>query len=226
MSDGHPAHRCPSTNRSIASCSNPGKEREDEVLYGSGQNPSLAGTGPSQAQEQGGHLGGSKLTANEPQRSAVDPLPSSDYGTAKGQHLGTEGTSTLAGGDDQYPSSALRDAPNETSTTASILSGVPGRDQSSSEIRPAGTSDGLNTNKPLPREPTDAGLTGLGSSAHEPHQSGLATQVDPRVDSDYDRSRGLDPERPAGSGLAGTALPDRSVDRCVDNAPTWRQADA
>ena len=127
----------------------------------------------------------------------------------------------MTGGEDQYSSSTLRGAPDETSTTASILSGVPGR-----AVHPSGANDTLDTNKPLPREPTDAEFTGLGGASAGPHSSSLANQVDPRVDSDHDRSRGIDHDRTAESGLAGYALPDRSVGRYVDFSRNSAQADS
>lgn len=199
---------------------NPGKEHEDEVLYGSGEDHVLAGTQGPQTHGQGSQVGSNDITGNDPRSSATDPALSSDYGADKGRHLETGGPSVATGGEDQYLSSSPRGVIDEASTTASIISGVPGKDQSSSVTRPSGTNDALDVNKPLPREPTGTGLTNPDGSSAAPHSSILANKVDPRVDSDRDRSLGIGHDKVTGSGLTGNTLPDRTVGRYVG----WSQA--
>lgn len=186
-------------------------------MYGTGQDPLLAGTAPPTTEGQGSQVGGSHVAGNDPPYSATNPASSTEYGTGKSQPLGAGGLSGSTAGDDQYRSSSRRDVPDEASTTASILSGVPGKDQSSSLTHPSATSDTLDTNKPLPLEPTDTGFTGPSArSSAGPHTSTLANKADPRVDSDRDGSRGIGSDnydQGTGSGLTGNALPDRTVGR-------------
>lgn len=186
-------------------------------MYGTGQDPLLAGTASPTTYGQGSQVGGSHVTGNDPSYSTTDPASTSEYGTGKNQQLGAGGLSASTAGEDRYSSSSRRGVTDETSTTASILSGVPGKDQSSSLTHPSAANDTLDTNKPLPLEPTDTGYTGpsAGSSAG-PHTSTLANKADPRVDSDRDGSRGIgydNYDKGTGSGLTGNALPDRTVGR-------------
>lgn len=106
---------------------------------------------------------------------------------------------------------------DDTSTTASVKSGVIGESQHGSGLTGLGaTGSSTNTNKPLPREPETAGTGRVGHSGVGPHDSSLANKADPRVDSDLDGSKGLGGTTAGtGSGLTGTSLPDRSVGRLV-----------
>ena len=180
-------------------------------MYGSGEDPLLTGTQSSQTPG----LGSKGITENDPRSSTTNPTVSSDYANTESRDLGTGGPSGLAGKADQSLAPGPQGVADETSTTASILSGVPGKDQSSSLTRPSGTNDTLDVNKPLPREPTGAGLTNPDSSSAKPYTSTHAEKVDPYGSSDRDRSRGIGPDNTAGSGLTGNTLPDRTVGRYV-----------
>lgn len=182
-------------------------------MYGSGQDPLLTGTQSAQTPGQDSQLGGKATTANDPRSSATDPAVSSDYANTEGRDLGTGGPSSSLGKGDQSFSPAPRGVADETSTTASILSGVPGKDQSSSLTGPAGTNDTLDVNKPLPREPTGAGLANPDSSLAQPYTATHAEKVDPYASLGRDRSRDIGTENTAGSGLTGSTLPDRTVGR-------------
>ena len=205
---------------------NPGKEREDKVLYGSGEDPLLTGTQSSQTHGQDSQVGGRDITETDPRSPATNPAVSSDYEIGKGRPLGTSEPSGLAGNADQYPSSGPRGGVDETSTTASILSGIPGKDQPSSLTRPSGTNDALDVNKPLPPKPTGTGFTDPETSSAQPHAATVGDNVDPYAGANYDRSRGIGPEYTTGSGLTGNALPDRTLGRYVRCLRVTVQADS
>lgn len=171
--------------------SNPGHKKDEEILYGSGGaddpvHTGAAGSGSNRALEDKTLYEGTQPSATRPSTT-------------------TSSTSRMPGsfGDD-------------TDTTASVKSGVVGEPQTGSTATGYGTTDPMNTNKPLPREPESAG-TGYatGATGVGPHSSSLANKADPRVDSDLDGSRGVGKSTTgatgAGSGLTGTSLPDRSV---------------
>jgi len=77
---------------------------------------------------------------------------------------------------------------DDSATTASVRSGIPGAAQSG------------NTNKPLPTEPG----YGTGRTTAGPHSSNLENKLDPRVDSDLDGSRGLGGNTTGTRGMTGT----------------------
>lgn len=200
-------------------------------MYGSGRSddPVLSGTGTSQTHGQGSDVGGSDITGNDPRSTATDPTSTSGYETGKDQHIGTSGyepgkdqhigtdrPSDLSGVDDRYPSSRLRGPSDDAATTASIKSGVPGKAQSGHLTGPSDTSDTFDTNKPLPKEPTDTAYTGssIGSSGN-PYSASSHNKLDPRVDLDSNPSGAIDHGRGTGSGLTGDTLPDRTVGRYV-----------
>lgn len=195
-------------------------------MYGSGEDPDLVGTQPPQTHGQGSQIGSHDITGKNPPSAATDPAVSSDYGTGEGRHLGTSGPPGLTEGEDHYLSPGPRGVADEMSTTASILSGVPGKDQSSSSTRPSGTDDALDINKPLPREPTGTGFTNSDSSSATPHTSNLAEEVNPRVDPGPDRSRGIGHDNATGSGLTGNTIPDRTVERYVGRLQATIEADS
>lgn len=102
---------------------------------------------------------------------------------------------------------------DDGASTASIKSGVTGKAQGGSLTIPPGTHNPLGSNKPL-SEPSK----NIGSATHTagPHSSDLANRADPRVDSDLDGRKGLGTSTAGpGSGLAGSSLPDRSVQGSV-----------
>ena len=104
---------------------------------------------------------------------------------------------------------------DDANTTASVKSGVIGEPQEGSSLTDSGAV-GSSTNKPLPLEPGSAGTGRTGPSGVGPHDSSVANKADPRVDSDLDGSRGLDSRTGGtGSGLTGSSLPDRSIEKSV-----------
>lgn len=176
---------------------------------------------------QGSHSGSSRGVGNDPtstsehgsgiagtgHHSAVNEKPFSTHGLGTTEPNVPSSTSGTTGTFD------------DAASTASIKSGVPGNAPSGSLTGLSGPHDTLNTNKPLPHEPTStgtSGTSGVPTSAHPtsghttsgPHSSDLANRADPRVDSDLDGSRGLGGNTTgSGSGLAGGSLPDRSLGR-------------
>lgn len=195
-------------------------------MYGSGLNDDPVhdrSLGPSSG--EGSHFGSSRATGETPATS-TDPTStgSATTGTGYDSVVNTKpfsshglGTTELNEPSSTHDKSRTLD---DTATTASIKSGVAGKPQSSSLTSSTGNKDIVDTNKPLPHEPTGAGLGGtLDNSAAGPHSSSLANRADPRVDSDLDGSRGLGgsatgtgsglSHEPTGAGLRGT--PDKSA---------------
>ncbi|KAL8830274.1 MAG: hypothetical protein Q9191_001527, partial [Dirinaria sp. TL-2023a] len=176
---------------------NPGHKKDEEIMYGSGRSDDPVHTGAA------GQAEGNPLTSN--------PV-GHDTATYGGAQTGTAGPSATTSATSRMPGSFGDD----TDTTASVKSGVVGDPQASSAVTGSGTTDPLNTNKSLPREPETSG-TGYASGATGagPHSSSLANKADPRVDSDLDGSRRLGDRTTGtagtGSGLTGTSLPDRGV---------------
>ncbi|KAL8906442.1 MAG: hypothetical protein Q9207_002031 [Kuettlingeria erythrocarpa] len=190
---------------------NPGKSKDDEVMYGSGKSddPVHAGTG-SQAT--------SLHTANE--QTTKDQISSSSgpSGNTARDPIGQGGMGSIQQGSNPVSSSRTPGTfdGEDVGSTSSIKSGVPGSNQKSNVIGPSETQDTLDTNKALPREPAPGASQGYGSSTYTevgPHASEMANKADPRVDSDLHGSRGLGGQGMTGpsSGLTGSGLPDRST---------------
>lgn len=188
---------------------NPGKSKDDEVMYGSGQSsdPVHAGTGTQAT---------SSHNTNNPLTSSTADMPSSTR-----EPVGQGGIGSIQQGSNPTSSSRMPGMSDDDAGSAlSIKSGQPGNSQQSKVTGLPDTHDPLNTNKALPREPTTGPTTGLGSSTASgagPHSSALGNKVDPRVDSDLDGSRGIGGSGAAGmssgmsSGMAGSNLADRTV---------------
>ncbi len=186
------------------------------MLYGSGTDRVVAGTDHPQTYGHGNQVGSSDSTWNEP-HSVRELAGTSESGTGKAHHRGTGGPAGAGGVDEPYPPSNRPGVSDDTSTTASIKSGVPGKDQSRSLAGPYGTGDPLDTNKPLPHEPTNAGLTDpTPANSAGPHPSSWKNKLDPRVDTHNDQNRGVSHDRGTTVGHAGNMLPDRTVGRYVD----------
>ena len=161
------------------------------------------------------------IKSGVPGNHQTEPTSTGSDSTTRGYHSGVNekpfsthglGTTNLNDPSSTHSKSSRLD---DTATTASIKSGVPGNPQSSSLTGSTANKDALELNKPLPQEPTGAGLSGAaGKYAAGPHSSNLANRADPRVDSDLDGSKGLGGGATgAGSELAGSSLPDRSIKR-------------
>ncbi|KAL8694931.1 MAG: hypothetical protein Q9218_000502 [Villophora microphyllina] len=201
----------------------PGKSKDDEVMYGSGQSgdPVHMGTG---SQATGSH------DTNDPSHSSTGPT-----GNTTRDPVGQGGVGSI-----QQPSHMSGTLSDDAGSATSIKSGLAGNSRESKITGIPETHDALDTNKALPREPTTGGhgaagatgaLTGgslpdrtaetagnttesgrsfpLGgaSSGHTtsgPHTSDLANKADPRIDSDHDGSRGLGPTSGYGSGTGAT----------------------
>lgn len=188
-------------------------------MYGSGINDDTVRdqTGPTSG--EGSHLGSSRAAGETPVTS-TDPTSIGSGATGTNYNSGVNekpfsshnlGTTDLNEPSSTHGTSRTLD---DTATTASIKSGVPGNPHSSSLASSTGNKDALETNKPLPHEPTGAGVRGTpDQSAAGPHSSNLANRADPRVDSDLDGSKGLGRSAAGtGSGLTGSSVPDRSVE--------------
>lgn len=173
---------------------------------------------------QGSHLERSHAAGEDPLSTSTHPTSTSGYGSTtsgtghqsvvnekpfSSHGLGSTGLNEPSSA--TGTSSTLDDA----ATTASIKSGIAGYPRSGSHTTSSGTRDTLDTNKPLPHEPTGTGLSGhSGSTTAGPHSSNLANRADPRVDSDLDGSKGVGSStKGSGSGLTGSSLPDRSAGR-------------
>ena len=105
---------------------------------------------------------------------------------------------------------------DDTISTASVSSGIPGRGQTGKPIGTAAYDAGVDTNKPLPSQPgtsgggltghgmTGSGLGGSSTTSANPYSSS-ERGIDPRVDSDLGgRSGGLGSTHTgAGHGLTG-----------------------
>ena len=208
------------------SFSNPGHKKDEEVMYGSGRSDDPVHSGTA------GKVEGNPLTSNTIGNDTGPATAFSDYGNtpASGSNRAPEDKAMYEGAQpgttahSTMPSSASRmpgSFGDDTDTTASVKSGIAGEPQTGSRMTGSGTTDPLNTNKSLPREPETAG-TGYttGATGVGPHSSSLANKADPRVDSDLDGSRGVGNSTTrttgTGSGLSGTRLPDRSVGRSAN----------
>lgn len=201
--------------------SNPGSKQDNEVMYGSGSTEDPVHNVPTGSLSgEGSHLGSSRAAGEETSVTSTDPTSARSGATGTGydsavneKPFSTHGLGTT---DLNEPSSThgTSHTLDDTATTASIKSGVPGNPQSSSLTGSTGNKDTLEVNKPLPPQPTGAGLTEIpDKSVAGSHSSNLANQADPRVDPDLDGSKVLGGGATGtGSGLTGSGLPDRSVE--------------
>ncbi|KAL8943227.1 MAG: hypothetical protein Q9216_001215 [Gyalolechia sp. 2 TL-2023] len=185
----------------IRNLMNPGKSKDDEVMYGSGQSGDPVHTGSA------------------PQATSSDPIASSTHPTTAStrEPIGQGGTGSIQQGSTPLSSSRMPGTfDDDVGSTSSIKSGLPGNSHESKTTGIPETRDRLNTDKDLPREPA-AGGTGAYSSSHPapsgPHSFTSATKTDPRIDNELDRSRGLGSHGTTGntSALSGSSLPDRTV---------------
>lgn len=169
---------------------------------------------------EGSHLGSSRAAGVEKSITSTDPTSIGSGATGTGYNSAVNekpfsshglGTTDLNEPSSTHGTSRPLD---DTATTASIKSGVPGNPQSSSLTGSTGNKDVVDTNKPLSHEPAGVGLGGTPDKyAAGPHSSSLANRADPRVDSDLDGSKGLGGSATGtGSGLTGSSYPDRSVE--------------
>ncbi|KAL8761281.1 MAG: hypothetical protein Q9184_002576 [Pyrenodesmia sp. 2 TL-2023] len=194
----------------------PGKSKDDEVMYGSGQSddPVKAGTG-SQATS----------AYNNNDQIAKDNLNSSSgpAGISTREPVGQGGTGSIQQGSN--PSSRMSgtyDA-GDVGSTSSIKSGLAGSNQEPKVIGVSETHDPLDTNKALPREPAGGGAQRYGSSTTAgagPHSSAMANRADPQVDSDLDASRGLGGQGMTGTsgGVTGSSFPERTTDNSTTDS--------
>lgn len=190
-------------------------------MYRSGSNEDPVHDVPtSSLSGEGSHLGSSRAAGGETSVTSADPTSARSGATGTGYESAVNerpfSTHGLGTTDLNEPSSThgTSHTLDDTATTASIKSGVPGKPRSSSLTGSTGNKDTPEVNKPLPPKPTGAGLTETpGTSVAGPHSSNLANQADPRVDSDLDGSKAFGGSATGtGSGLTGSGLPDRSVE--------------
>ncbi|KAI4176589.1 MAG: hypothetical protein LQ343_000880 [Gyalolechia ehrenbergii] len=185
----------------IRNLMNPGKSKDDEVMYGSGQSGDPVHTGSA-----------SQATSSDPIASSTHPTS-----TSTREAVGQGGTGSIQQGSAPFSSSRMPGMfDDDVGSTSSIKSGLPGNSQESNRTGISDTHDPLDTNKALPREPTTGGTGAYSSSSvagSGPHSSTLTSKTDPRVDSDLDRSSGLGSQGTTGnaSALTGSSLPDRTV---------------
>ncbi|KAL9597237.1 MAG: hypothetical protein Q9219_005280 [cf. Caloplaca sp. 3 TL-2023] len=190
----------------------PGKSKDDEVMYGSGQSGDPVHTGS-----------GSQATGSDPIASSTHPTEGSTR-----EPVGQGATGSVQHGSAPLSSSRMPGTfEDDVGSTSSIKSGQPGNTQELKMTGVPDTRDPLDTNKALPREPAPGGAGQLGSSyaaGAGPHSSTLGNKADPRVDSDLDGSRGLGSQSTTGatSVLTGGTLPDRTVDNTEPTSGTSR----
>ncbi|KAL8871393.1 MAG: hypothetical protein Q9174_002760 [Haloplaca sp. 1 TL-2023] len=202
--------------------SNPGKSKDDEVMYGSGESsdPVHMNTG-AQA--------GNTTATNDP----ADPA-----GNTARDPVGQGGLGSIQQGSNPTSSSQMPGAfDNDTTSATSIKSGVPGNSDETRTTYPSAARETVDTNKSLPNEPAtgvygSSNTSGAGPSAIRstadtnkslpdepatgaygssnttgtgPHSSGLASKLDPRADSDRDGSKGLGSQGMTGDTAGTTA---------------------
>ena len=163
-----------------------------KVMYGEGQ---PGETAPMEG--EGSHFGNSRTTA--PSDSGLN-LSTSAHDQADRPSKAEE---VLGGADPMGGASTTREPRHldDTATTASIKSGVPGQAQTGNTI-------GSGTHASEQAAP-DTATTTTG-----PHSSSLGNKADPRMDSDLDGRRGLEaPSSTTGTGHTSSALPDRTTQR-------------
>ncbi|KAL9605581.1 MAG: hypothetical protein Q9179_001239 [Wetmoreana sp. 5 TL-2023] len=176
---------------------NPGKSKDDEVMYGSGQSndPVHMGTGSQAA---------SSHDTNDPSLSSTGHT-----GNTTRDPVGQGGVGSVQQGSNPVSSSRMPGTfDDDVGSTTSIKSGLPGNTAEDSKVTSIpDTRDPLDTNKALPREPATGGLHSTTAGAG-PHSSSLANKVDPRVDSDLDGSSGLGRNGTTGTG---SSLPEKTA---------------
>ncbi|KAL8722115.1 MAG: hypothetical protein Q9225_001359 [Loekoesia sp. 1 TL-2023] len=179
---------------------NPGKSKDDEIMYGSGQSGDPVHSGTQ-----------SQATSSDPVASSTHPT-----GGSTREPIGQGGTGSVQQGSNPLSSSRMPGTfEDEVGSTSSIKSGLPGNTQESKMTGVPETRDPLDTNKALPREPVTASTRGVGTSSAGgagPHSSTLANKADPRVDSDLDGSRRLGGQGTTGTagGVTGSNFPERT----------------
>ncbi|KAL8779805.1 MAG: hypothetical protein Q9213_006763 [Squamulea squamosa] len=195
---------------------NPGKSKDDEVMYGSGQSGDPVHTGT-----------GSQATSSHNPSDLLSTSTAPTNPSAR-EPIGQGGSGSIQQGSNPLPSSHTQGTLDDDAGSAmSIKSGQPGNSQESKITGIPETHGPLDTNKALPREPT-TGYTGghdsLTTSGVGPHSSALANKADPRVDSDLDGSKGLSGHDTAGTtgGLTGSTFPDRTAGNHGDTADIGR----
>ena len=162
-------------------------------MYGSGQSGD-----PVHSGGQSNPVGSSNTTENT--HDALNPT-SSTRGHADSSNRPSKAEKVLGSQDPMGGSSTTRDIypTDDTATTASVKSGVPGEGQTGKTI--------------------GSGTHGTATNTTGPHSSSLGNKIDPRIDSDGDGRGGLGAAsstpgaRDYGAGQGSTALPDRSVGR-------------
>ncbi|KAL8985054.1 MAG: hypothetical protein Q9205_001145 [Flavoplaca limonia] len=194
---------------------NPGKSKDDDVMYGNGQSGDHVHTGT-----------GSEATSSP---NTTDPLSSSTAPTTSSarEPIGQGGTGSIQQGSAPLSSSRTPGTfVDDGGSAMSIKSGLQGNSQESKITGIPDTHDPLDTNKALPREPT-TGYTGAPDSSTTsgvgPHSSSMANKADPRVDSDFDGSKGLGGRDTAGmsAGAPGSTLPDRATGNTNDTGRSF-----
>ncbi|KAL8852552.1 MAG: hypothetical protein Q9221_002548 [Calogaya cf. arnoldii] len=194
----------------------PGKSKDDEVMYGSGQSSDPVHTGT-------GTQATSSHNANDPTSSSTGPTTSSTR-----EPIVQGGTGSIQQGSTPLSSSRTPGTfVDDGGSAMSIKSGHQGNSQESKITGTSDTHDPLDTNKALPREPTTGYAGAPGSSTTSgvgPHSSSMANKADPRVDSDLDGSRGLGGRDTSGTtgGAMGSTLPDRTVGNTGSTYETGR----
>ncbi|SLM41414.1 hypothetical protein LPUS_12406 [Lasallia pustulata] len=130
---------------------NPGAKYDEEVLYGSGNSPDPVHSGSAGASSgAGSHLGSS--STNPTSATGHDSTPAPAAFTYESGNISS--TSRVPGG-----------VADDGASTTAIRHGVPGNSQSGSTLTgSSGTSDPLDTNKPLPQAPGSTG-TGIGGAS-------------------------------------------------------------
>ncbi|KAI9810725.1 MAG: hypothetical protein M1827_006063 [Pycnora praestabilis] len=161
---------------------NPGKEKDDEVLYGSGQSSDPVHSGTSGSTTgQGSHFGSSRT-------GGTDPSTSSSNADTTGQRYGTDAP---IGSTDTGNTTSGYGSGNTTKTSRSLMPGHQADDNASI----ASIKSGVHGSDP------GSGLTGSSATGHD-----LAGDVNkPLPDTPATGATG------AGSGLTGRTLADRSV---------------
>ncbi|KAL8969852.1 MAG: hypothetical protein Q9183_001795 [Haloplaca sp. 2 TL-2023] len=155
-------------------------------------------------------------------KATSDPADPTGY-TAR-DPVGQGGMGSIQQGSNAAPSSQMPGAfDNDSASATSIKSGVPGN---SDDPRTTGTSaarDTVDTNKPLPSEPSTGAYSSSNPSGAGPHSSGLASKLDPRADSDRDGSKGLGGQGMAGgtAGTTGGTMGDRTTGSTTESGRSF-----
>ena len=141
---------------------------------------------------QGSHFGSGRGTETDPLSSSTNPT------SATGSNITGTG---MQGLHEPHSSRMPGRFDDDTISTASVSSGIPGRGQTGKPIGTAAYDAAVDTNKPLPSQPgasgggltghgmTGSGLGGSGTTGANPYSSS-ERGIDPRVDSDLNRRGG------------------------------------